>query len=225
MESSNFKEGTLSVAGSFAAPVFRLTQDSHDLQAELYSRLKPYGLVLDQIEENGAYSGPAGWSLVMRFLGFQAQLWIKVGGYELTLSSITLESVDEGLPAILDAIEGAIRSSIENESIEHRAFRFYGHFSLDGGYEAFIERLKFTPPKELESLKLSGASFVLTDPSTGVVNTTVILEKSIRVPEGLFLNAGCLVDSHEDDLPSISERFRSYLVDVLCAFGLAAKQE
>ena len=69
MANPDFTEGGLSATATFADPVFRLTQQSHDLQRELYTRLNPHKLQLDQIEENGAYTGPAGWSLSMRFLG------------------------------------------------------------------------------------------------------------------------------------------------------------
>ena len=140
----------------------------------------------------------------------------------MNLSIVTLDTLNSTFIDLLTAIEEAIHANIEDQSFAQRAFKFFGHFDLHGGYETFIKRFEFAPRDALAPVELSGVSFAVSEPPLGVTNATVILEKSVRASNSLFLNASCLIDAAEHDLTASSQHFRTHVTDAMRISDLLA---
>jgi hypothetical protein len=215
------KQGSVAITGVLDRVLFQLAQGSHLLQQKLFRSLQEFGLRLEDMQEAGAFSGPANWSLSMRLLSFRGELVIRVDRYDLSVLNPAPEEGDL-LRKMLESIEAALMSSTDDVGIKNRHFAYHGHNEIPEGYQSVTSQFVPHVPDALGSVTGTGVSFYMTDSSLPG-EASVVLDRSILVPNGLFVTARCTFGSDFDLGPSFAN-FYSYLTKALGVFGLPVRQ-
>ncbi len=220
MAQPTYKQGSVTITAFFDRVLFELSQGSYLLQEKLFATLENHGLKLEEIQVENAFAGPGNWSLSMKFLSFRAELLLKVDRYEITLLNPGLGERDV-ITNILQSIEGAIK--VCNEvAMKARHFVYFAHYDVPGGFQSITSRFAANLPDGLGDVTGHGLSLYLREPSFSD-EATVVLDKSITVPQGLFLTMRCSFKS-EFDLERSAGNFYTYLTKVLGVFDLTVPQ-
>lgn len=220
MAQSTYKQGSATLTVFLDPVCFELSQGSYVLQQKLLSALERFGLRLEEIHETGSFSGPANWALSMRFWSYRAELQMKVNRYELTLLNPSRDELEE-VTRIPQSIEEAINEWKSDVTMKSRHVVYYGHYEVPNGFQALTSRFTGGIPEQLGTVTGNGLSLYVKDPSfTG--EGTVVLDKSVLVPDGLFLTTRCSFD-HEFDLRQSVGNFYAFLTRVLELFDLRDK--
>ncbi len=186
---------SLIVSGYFDEPVFKLSQSSHTLQSALFKTLKPYGLLLDGIQEVGAYSGPSGWSLSMRFLQYAAQLQLSVQRYELNIRTLPESAPIADQGTILSAIEETVGKEITPVEVAKREVALHTHYKVRPAF-TIEEKFGVTASDSLGTVDGAAISLQLQDPliDGGV---TVSFDRSVLYENAVFVTVGGAFDARQ----------------------------
>ncbi len=213
----SYRSGSLMGTSLFRDPVFELTSNSHSLQGELFESFREFDLKLENIQETAAVPTPANWQLYMSFLSFRASVRVKVDGFELTFLNPQMNDAAI-IKDVWKRAESAFASALRETRVVRRDLVLHAHFEIpDGGYRTITQRYWGPSPDGLGELSGQGVGFYLRNPLFSD-EASVVLEKSILIEDGLYVQTRCGFDAGTFDLETMATHFTSYvrkLIEVL----------
>lgn len=218
MEAPAYHSGSLAFTSTFREPVFGLSRDGHLLQQSLFRALREFGLGLEDMDETGALQGAGKWSLSAPFLSHDANLRVDVGAFDVTfLGSTPSARVHE----VVRAIEGAVVDTLPGIELARRGGVYQGHMALPGkDYHGKAGPFWGTYPEGLGELAAQGMGYYFRS-ALFSGESSIVVDKSVVVPGGLFLQVRCGFDVEDFELEDVLANFHGYLVSVGRAFGLS----
>ena len=214
-----YHSGSLSFVATFAEPAFDLPYAGSKLHRRVYRALREFDIDKAGLQENKPQTGPNSWSLSLNFLSFAAALKVRVDGFEVTFISDCTRDIDLHRK-VLKAVEEAIFQTEPHTSPSRRILHQQIHCELtDDGLIERIPWFKRDFPEELGNLRSQGIGLYFTNPLfSGRAN--VVLDNSLVVDEGLFVQTRCEFEASEFDLSTCIDNFQKYLASLEDTFAL-----
>lgn len=207
MEPPVYASGSRSITVVFEEPAFELAYAGPRLQRSLYR-------VLQDVDLSGLEVGdaarPAQWHLSLNFLSFAARLSVRLNGFEVVfLNESSREPVL--IKNVLRAIESSVLELVSNTSPSRREFLHQAHCKLtsDGVREKIPCSVRDLP-EHLGNLAGCGVGLYFTSPLFSR-QANVVLDKSLVVEEGLFVQVRCGFDADAFDVTTSIDNFQTYL--------------
>lgn len=213
----DISKADLAFEAGFPKPEFGLLRDGATLMDHLYRRLERYGLQLTDIrfERGGGTVGDH------HFLVYLFNYWmtirIRVRGIEIICSDLPRDLVVEFKAAILDVL-GAVKDYKPDLSFRAYTVAVGLHAKLEGKpVQDYLATFVASIPKNLGPLTASGVVFYF-GPEEGRLLSTVTADKSVVVPDGLFVRVHGMWDAGRvsaDGLMGMAEAFVRQALDSL----------
>lgn len=210
MERPVYASGSRSITVVFVEPAFELAYAGPKLQRSLYLALQDADLLGLEI---GDAIKPAQWYLSVNFLSFTARLSVRLNGFEVVF--FNERSREPALiKQVLHAIETTVLELVPNTSPSQREFLHQAHCKLtSAGVREKIPCSVRDLPERLGSLTGQGVGLYFTSPLFSR-QANVVLDKSLIVEEGLFVQVRCGFDADAFDLTTSIDNFQTYLDEI-----------
>jgi hypothetical protein len=202
-----YASGSRSITVVFDEPAFELAYAGPRLQRSLYLALQDVDLPGLEI---GDAIRPAQWHLSASFLSFAARLSVRLNGFEVSfLNERSREPVL--IKKMLHAIETSVLQFAAHASPSQREFLHQAHCKLThAGVREKVPCQVRDLPETLGSLTGHGVGLYFTSPLFSH-QANVVLDKSLILDEGLFVQVRCGFDADAFDLATSSDNFQTYL--------------
>ena len=218
MEMPFYRSGSLISTAIFQEPAFELKENSCSLQKALFKTLRELDLRLENIQEAAAFPSPGNWQISMSFLSFRASLRVRVDGFEVTFLNPAMNDA----PVLKDAlkrIESAFSCALPEINVVRRDLVLHAHFEIPDGYRTVTQPYWGPYPEGLGDLSGQGVGWYFRSPLFSG-EAGVVLEKSILIEDGLYVQTRCRFDTSTFDLEASFDSFQSYLQKVVEALRL-----
>jgi hypothetical protein len=217
------QRANLTFQATFGEHMFSLWRSPELLFKNLFSRLAQYGLQLDDLKW-GNSTAVGDVHLVFFLLNFAVVTRIRIDRFEFEafdLLRVDLDQVAQAASQVLDAL------------VEHDSTLRVVTYSLSAAYHEKLEgqtARDFTAPLAMQPPKVLGPPI-----GTGVIfssgsedarlASSVTLEPSSVVPEGLFVRINTIWDATRVGINDVRVRAPEYGERVLAEFGLALPRQ
>ena len=216
-------QSDLSFEAHFGTPAFDVFRDPEGLHRALHEKLSPYGLRLaDMKYERGTTLADVrlvcflhnfSWTANIRAEQVDLQCFDLRDGHRQEVKDVAL--------SLLEAVTSQVRSTAVRTYTLALAF----HVSLTGlDTRSFLLRFVQNAP-DLGPLVGSGAAFYFGSlPEAGLVTSTVTMDRSAVIPDGLFLRLHSVWDAATVQAHALPDSAEKQLARTLTALGLVAPE-
>lgn len=214
MNMAFYRSGSLISTAIFQEPALELKVNSCSLQKALFKALHELDLRLENIQEAAAFPSPSNWQISMSFLSFRASLQVRVDGFEVTFLNPAMNDAAV-IKDALKRVESAFSCAQPEIKVVRRDLVSHAHFQVpDGGYRTVTQRYWGPSPEGLGDLSGQGVGLYFRSPLFSD-EAGVVLEKSILIEDGLYVQTRCRFDTSTFDLEVSFDNFQSYLQRVI----------
>jgi len=220
METPVYRSGLFAFTSSFQEPIFELYRSGVALQRALLTELREFGFGMRDIgdmEETGADILPAQWRFSASLLPLRANLEVRLDGVDLSFLD---NPFADTRVRVVHALDRAIATAVPQFQPARRSLTYQGHFELSTeAYDELTRPLSGTIPDTFGTLVAQGVGFYVRDPlfsGEGVI----VLDKSVLVNPGLFVQIRCEFDIDDFDLHQALANFEKHLTNIDSALGM-----
>jgi hypothetical protein len=206
----------LSHTARFERPLLELFGNPRAILTGLYGAFAPFGVSLADIRAEGLNPADQVITVNIKYQGVHRFRFDRVETAFFQFSEDAFEKV----PLILDASLRWIRDALAGASIKSHQFVHTTHSKLvDGTVADVLRRIGPSAPNSGGTDIGSGAVFHWEVPQDGWA-TQLVVDRSVVVPNGLFLMFTLNVPVDKINFVDLSVRGREYLFGVLSDLGL-----
>jgi len=206
MTSFKVKQGELSLQAHFLVPIFDLLDPpASRLHSALYSGFSEFGISLNEVKLVHGVPNLSEASVSYHLLNLNALVKLSLDKLEVSFFETTKLSHDEVLAVYKKAFNSLGQIATGFRVREYNVILALHGLLEDKSLEDFWSNLLPKVPKGLGPASGQGAAFYY-GAHEKIISSTVMLDMSVRVPNGIFLRTTVNFDGAKvstDDLPAL----------------------
>lgn len=206
---------------SFAQPAFELFKDTTQLFHNLFEKLKPYGLLLSDVQLDRASANLGDLELRCFLFNFTTTIRVRLDRLEIRCGE--LQRLDQPEKLIIDAVE-AIRPAAADSSFSTHTLTLSIHGTVPGTVAPeYLKRFSRGGPDNLGPAIGSASTFYF-GPDSGRQFASLGVDLSASVDQGVFFRLHAIWDAQRVAISELPGAARELLQKGLSGVDLELEQ-
>lgn len=215
----NVERADLSLESVFTEPQFALFRDTNGLLQQLFTRLHPHGLTLQQLKIERGNGSIGDFHVACQFYNFMMTVRVRAEKVETLCLEVPETHVERFGAAIVDALS-AVKAHLPTLAFRTHTMSAGMHGRLEGeSVKNYLSKFVTSVPTGLGP-QLGNGGVLYFGAEGDRVLSSVTVDLSSLTPDGLFVRPFVIWDATKVEVTTLPSRATAFVRHALDCFGL-----